>query len=248
MSKRAALKPALDLALLRRQVSYGIKGNLGFIMQAANHRLDVFLVAAMVGQTALGYYAVAFGMAELLWQIPFALGALFFPKVSAVDPETNAEIAAVTCRRALLIISCGVLGLLATGHLLIGGLYGSEYTPGLAAFYILAPSGIFYTVHKVLSSALAGRGMPEATIIGGVASIPITIGLGLVLIPRIGIEGAAIASIAAYGANAVVILVIFLRVTKRSLANVLLVNRSDIEFSLETARSFLGRAQPVAAE
>lgn len=248
MSRRAKLLPTLDIPLLRRQLAYGIKGNLGFMMQAANHRLDVFIVAAMVGQTALGYYAVAFGMAELLWQIPFALGALFFPKISAVDPETNAEIAAVTCRRALLIISVGVLGLLATGHLLIGGLYGSEYMPGLTAFYILAPSGIFYTIHKVLSSALAGRGMPEATMIGGIASVPITIGLGVLLIPRLGIEGAAIASIVAYATNAIVILVIFLRVTKRSLADVLLVNRNDIEFSLEAARAFLGRPQPVGAK
>jgi O-antigen/teichoic acid export membrane protein len=248
MSRRASLVPRLDASLLRRQLSYGIKGNLGFIMQAANHRLDVFIVAAMLGQTALGYYAVAFGMAELLWQIPFALGALFFPKVSAVDPEANAEIAAVTCRRALLIISVGVVGLLVTGRVLIGGLYGSEYLPGLAAFYILAPSGIFYTIHKVLSSSLAGRGMPEATLIGGIASFPITIGLGLLLIPRLGIEGAAIASIAAYAVNALVILVIFVRVTKRPLADVLIVNRSDIEFSLETARAFLGRPQPVGAD
>ncbi|MEX2159802.1 MAG: polysaccharide biosynthesis C-terminal domain-containing protein [Dehalococcoidia bacterium] len=248
MSKRASLTPRPRFRLLKQQLSYGARGNLGFMLQAANHRLDVFLIAGMLGGTQLGYYAVAFGMAELLWQIPFALGALFFPKVSAMDAGANAEIAAVTCRRALVIIVFGVLALLATGHFLIGTLYGSEFLPGLTAFYILAPTGIFYTIHKVLSSALAGRGMPESTLIGGVASIPITIGLCVLLIPRLGIEGAAIASFAAYAVNAIVILIIFMRVTGRSLANVLLFNRSDFEFSLQTARTFLGRPQPVIAD
>jgi O-antigen/teichoic acid export membrane protein len=244
------VRPTLSLrpGLLREQLAYGLKGNLGFILQAANHRLDVVLVAGFAGATALGQYAVAFGMAELLWQVPLALGAVFFPKVAALDPEANAEIAATTCRRGLFAVFCGVLVLVATGRLLIGTLYGGEFLPGTTAFYILAPSALLYTIHRVLSSALAGRGMPEASLYGGLVSFPVTIGLGLALIPALGIEGAAIASTAAYATNAIAVLIIFLRVTRRSMSDVLLINRSDLEFSLQTARGFLARTAPLGAD
>jgi O-antigen/teichoic acid export membrane protein len=232
---------ALRPGLLRKQLAFGLKGNLGFILQAANHRLDVLLVAGFVGATALGHYAVAFGMAELLWQVPFALGAVFFPKVAALDPEANAETAAVTCRRALFVVFLGVLVLVATGRFLIGTLYGEEFLPGTTAFYILAPSALLYTVHRVLSSALAGRGMPEATLYGGLVSFPVTIGLGLLLIPMIGIEGAAIASTAAYATNAAIILGLFVRKTGRSPLSVLLVNRSDLLSPFQGAQQLVAR-------
>jgi O-antigen/teichoic acid export membrane protein len=248
MSRWVTLLPRLHLVALRSQLAFGIKGSIGFILQAANHRLDVLLVAAFAGTAALGHYAVAFGMAELLWQVPFALGVIFFPKVSAMDPETNAEIAATTCRRALFIVGLGVVALLLIGRPLIGFLYGEEFLPGVTAFYILAPSALFYTIHRVLSSALAGRGMPEASLYGGLISIPVTIGLGVLLIPRMGIEGAALVSSIAYALNAAVILVIFLRVTRRSMADVLLMNRTDVEVSWQTAREFVERAQPAVAD
>lgn len=248
MSKRARVMPRIGPGLLKAQLSYGLKSQFGFVFQAANHRLDVFLVVGFVGATALGHYAVAFGMVEMLWQIPFAVGTVLFPKIAALDAEANAETAATTCRRALFIVLLGVLAFLASGRFLIGTLYGAEFLPGLTAFYILAPSALFYTVHRVLSSALAARGMPEASLYGGLASFPVTIGLGLLLIPAIGIEGAAIASISAYAVNAAVILLIFLRVTGRSMLDVLLINRADVTVSVETARTFLARPEPVGAE
>lgn len=233
--------PRVQIVALRAQMSYGIRANLGFILQSVNHRLDVFLVAAIAGQTALGHYAVAFGIAELLWRMPFALGAVFFPKVATLDPETNAETAATTLRRALFIVLLATLAILPLGRILIGSVYGAEFLPGLTAFYILAPSALFYTIFRVLSASLAASGMPEASIYAGAASVPVSVGLGLLLIPKMGIEGAAIASMAAYIVAAGVVLAIFLSRTHRSLVDTLLINRLDITSSVQAAKGLLAR-------
>jgi O-antigen/teichoic acid export membrane protein len=243
VAQRGALTPLLRPKLLKAQLSFGLRGYLGYVLQEVNHRLDVFLVIAFVGSEALGHYAVAFGMAELLWQIPFALGVVLFPKASALDNDENAQTAATTCRRALAVTLMGTLFVLATGRFLISFLYGSEFEDGTWALYILAPSAMFYTVHKVLGSALAGRGMPEVGLYSGAASLPVTIGLDVLLIPSMGIEGAALASICAYAVNASVVLLFFLRVTGRSIGDILLINREDIAASLATARGLLARSE-----
>ncbi|HZP25845.1 MAG TPA: oligosaccharide flippase family protein, partial [Dehalococcoidia bacterium] len=248
LARRTSLRPSFGAPLFREQLSFGLRGYLGFVFQAVNYRLDVFLVASFAGSTALGYYAVAFGMAEMLWHIPFALGAVFFPKAAALDLEANAEAAAITCRRAVFITALVSLGLLACARFLITFLYGNEFSAAVTAFYILLPSASLYTVHKVLSSSLAARGMPEASLYGGILSFPVTIGLGFLLIPRLGIEGAAIASVCAYTVNATVILVLFLRVTGRSIADILLIGRGDIESSLAAARALFARNEAVATE
>lgn len=239
LARRVRLRPAFRAELLREQLSFGIRGSLGFILQAANQRLDVFLVAAFVGSAALGQYTVAYGTAELLWQIPLALGVVFFPKAASLAPDANAETAAVTCRRALFVTLAASLVLLALGRPLIVLLYGSEFAPAVTAFYILVPSASLYTVYKVLSNALAARGMPEAGLYGGLVSAPLTVVLGLVLIPSLGIAGAALTSVAAYGANAAVVLACFLRVTGKPLHEVLLVRWADVSSSLQAVRAAL---------
>ena len=242
LAQRTHLTVRFDRPTFRKQLGFGFRGYLGWLLQSANYRLDVFLVAAFVGHTELGFYAVAFGLAEMLWQIPFALGTVFFPKVAAMDADENAEVAAVTCRRALFITLIPTLGALLAGRFLIELAYGSEFSPSVISFYILAPSALLYTVHRVLSSALAARGMPESTLYGGLASVPITLGLGLFLIPRWGIEGAALTSMAAYAANAVCITAIFSAVTGKPVHDIMLINRLDLRWSLQTARTFLARS------
>lgn len=242
LSRRVRLTVSFDPGTFRRQLGFGFRGYLGWLLQSANYRLDVFLVAGLIGHTELGFYAVAFGAAEMLWQIPFALGTVFFPKVAALDADENANAAAETCRRALFITLIPTLAAIAAGRFLIEFAYGHEFSPAVNAFYILAPSALLYTVHRVLSSALAARGMPESTLYGGLASVPITIGLGLFLIPRWGIEGAAVTSLAAYAANALCITAIFAAATKKPIPEILLINRLDLTWSVRTARTFLARS------
>jgi len=243
IASRGRPRPSLSLPLLKTQLGFGLRGYLGYLLQTANYRLDVFFVVAFAGSATLGQYTVAFGMAEILWLLPVTLGEVLFPKLSGLDPASNTETAVATCRRLLFIAAIGVLVAVGSGRFLIGHLYGSEFLPAVNAFYILAPSVLFYTIHKVLGSSLSSRGMPEVNLYAGAASVLVTIGLDLLLIPRVGIEGAAIASLAAYTTNAGVIFTMFWLVTRRSPLDILLVNRSDIRSSVHLARTFLARGE-----
>jgi len=227
MNRHVDFRPGVNWKALRAQVSFGSRSHFGWILQALNHRLDVFMIAAMVGAGGVGHYLVGVNLAELTWWVPLALGTALFPKASAMDSASNFEMSAVACRRTLVVTTLAGLGLLAVAPTAIPLVYGGKFVPSVTVFLILLPSGLFYTIHKVLGSSLSAHGMPQATLFAGLASLPLTVGLNVLLIPRWEITGAAIASDIAYAVNAAVILALFVRASGLSFREILLFNRSD---------------------
>jgi O-antigen/teichoic acid export membrane protein/glycosyltransferase involved in cell wall biosynthesis len=246
LGRQVRMRPGVNLQALGQQLSYGVRGHLGWILQASNQRMDVFLVSYFIGTSAVGHYSVGFNVAELSWWIPLSLGVVLYPKASTMDAASNAQMSAAACRRTLVVTLAAIVGLMAVAHPLVLILFGSDFRDSLVPLYILAPSGLFYTIYKVLSSSLSGQGVPQASLYGGLASVPLLIGLDLVMIPRFGIGGAAVVSDITYGVNAAVMLGLFLRATRLPVHQVLLFNRSDLSVfrsTLETAiRSLRVRA------
>lgn len=238
LSQHVTVRPGLNLKALRAQASFGARGQAGWILQALNHRLDVFLIGYFVGTAGVGTYLVGVNLAELTWWVPIALGTVLFAKVAAMDQGDNFATSAAACRRTLVVTLAASAGLIVLARPLIPVVYGSEFRESATVFLILLPSGLMYTVHKCLGSSLAANGMPQATLFAGMISLPATIGVNLLLVPKWGIEGAAVASDVAYFINAAAVLFIFLRVSKMSARQALVFNASDWA-------AFRGKAQDV---
>lgn len=239
MKRHVDFRPRVDWKAMKAQVSFGSRSHFGWILQALNHRLDVFMIAAMVGTGGVGHYLVGVNLAELTWWVPLALGTVLFPKAAAMDSESNFEMSAVACRRTLVVTLLAGLGLLAVAPTAIPLVYGGSFVPSVTVFLILLPSGLFYTIHKVLGSSLSAHGMPQATLYAGLISLPLTVGLNVLMIPRWGITGAAIASDIAYAVNATVILALFVHASKLSLRKILLFNGSDFRAARDNLKTKL---------
>jgi len=236
LSQHVTVVPKIDLKALKAQASFGMRGQAGFILQSINHRLDAFLVAFYIGAGGVGQYLVGVNLAELAWWVPITLGTVLFPKVSAMAAKDNFAFSAATCRRTLVITLFAMGGLFIVAQPGIPIVYGADFGPAVPVFLILLPSGLFYTVHKVLGSSLSANGMPQATLISGLCSVPATIALDLLLIPSMGIKGAAVASDVAYAMNAAVVLTLFVRVSGLSPREALLFDRRDWRAAVETAQ------------
>jgi O-antigen/teichoic acid export membrane protein len=152
--------------------------------------------------------------------------------------EDNFHTSAKACRRTLAVTAVVSVGLLAVAQPMIPVVYGSAFGPSVAVFLILLPSGLLYTVHKVLTSSLAANGKPQTSLYAGLLSLPVTIGLNLLLVPAWGIKGAAVASDAAYAINASAVLFMFLRASRLPLREVLFFNGEDLEAMTWTVRNF----------
>jgi len=104
------------------------------------------------------------------------------------------------------------------------GFYSSAVTPAFVVPWRLAVS-----LSKVLSSYILARGKPAINMWLAVIGVIINLTLNLLLIPRLGISGAAIASSFAYGAMFVGGLSWFLRQNQLATREFILFQPGDLQ-------------------
>jgi O-antigen/teichoic acid export membrane protein len=118
-------------------------------------------------------------------------------------------------------------------------LFGESFVAATAAFrWLLLAAGV-WGWGSIVISGLRGFGYPGLSTMARFSGAVVT-GIALViLLPRLGITGAAIASLAGYGAMLGVALFIFIRKRQLSLWECLRPQRRDIRFaSWRAARGF----------
>lgn len=200
---------------------YGLKFYLATVANAINYRLDALIVNAQLGSREVGLYSIAVGACELLLFVPISVTFVFYPKIASVREEMRDRMTLVTLGVSLYVVVVGALIMEVVVPRLITMVFGPAFAGGIPAAHWLLPGMIALTVVRILSYASAGLGRPEhatyATIIGVGGTIP----LDLLLIPRMGIVGAAMASTIAYSLSAISILVLFVRLRKLTVPEVL---------------------------
>jgi O-antigen/teichoic acid export membrane protein len=220
--------PKFAWASLRRSLSFGFRLYLGNVAQFLNYRLDVFFVGLYLAPAAVGLYATATALAELLWGMPNAIRTALLHQVAATDLDTAALMTARVSRIVIALVGGICLFTAIVSHLLIGLLYGDAYLPAAPALIALLPGIWLYSMGKLLATHLVGSGRPEVGTLGATVSLVVTVVLDILLIPRLDIVGASIASSVSYALATLVITAVFLRVTGLRLANIALLRRDDI--------------------
>jgi O-antigen/teichoic acid export membrane protein len=219
----------LDFQYIRDALRYGVKAHLGNIIGFLNYRIEVFLLGAFLPASAVGFYAVAVGLAEKLWFVSESASIVLFPTVSAErDEQERKAFTPLVSRTILLITAIGAVALLLVSQWIIVFFYSEEYLPTIQLFRILLPGIVFLSAGRILANDIAGRGRPLLnTYVGGVGVV-VQIGLNLAWIPRFGAVGSAWATTISYGIILVTRLWLYIRLSGNSLAKVILPQTSDL--------------------
>ncbi len=231
---------------LRVVMSFSLPSYTGNVVQFLNYRLDLFLVNAMVGLRAVGLYALAVSVAQLLWLVSQSAASVLLPRVaSEVDAtrETAAVRSAQVARLTLYVTTAGAVFLGLCGQFFIPVIYGEKFRESLQPFLLLLPGITGFSLAVVLASHIAGSGRPSINMIVSSMALVVTLMLDLTLIPRIGVSGAAIASSASYLTTAVVTAGIFSWMTHISPLRLLMPAAADVAL----LRRLAGRLRHAAA-
>jgi O-antigen/teichoic acid export membrane protein len=228
---------------LRQSFMFGLRLHPGTVAQFLNYRLDLFLVGLFLSPTEVGLYATATVLAEMLWEIPNAIRTVLMYQVSADYHHAIAMTARVS--RVIFALIGGLCLLVAVfGYPLIGILYGETYVAAAPVLTWLLPGIWVLGSGKLLAVYLAANGKPEVATLSALVSLVSTVLLDLLLIPHIGIVGAAIASSFSYFLATVVVTFVFLRSTRLSLSETFLLRYADILFVRRALANGLQRRFP----
>jgi O-antigen/teichoic acid export membrane protein len=182
------VRPRLVAPLLRRSAPFYGSAIAAFLYQ----RVDVLLLGAFAGVAVAGEYAAAYRILDGILLLPAAVVAAFLPSWTARRNRGGAGPVVV------LLVGVGVLAgveLILAREFLVDLLFGDAYGSAAEILAILAISlPIFYADIALVWIAYA-RGLEKRVALLGVAALISNVALNLVLVPRHGGVGAAVATV-----------------------------------------------------
>ena len=249
VTRVAKIHWSFHTSIFKESVKYGSQGYAGNLFQFLSYRLDMFIVAFFLSASFVGYYSVAVSLTEALWYFPAAVGTVIFAKTVGASPEEANKSTPIICRNTIMLTVLAAILLFATGKYIIILLFGAAFAPALQPLQILLPGMVAFSICKVLGNEILGRGKPIINTINVAISLAISIPLDLVLIPRIGIAGAALATTISYLASAIFSIVAFTRISGVNWIDVLIPKFEDLKFYRQAFSSIyrlaFGRKHPV---
>jgi O-antigen/teichoic acid export membrane protein len=217
----------------------GLRALLTVILTLVLVRTDVYMLGPMLGMQAVGQISVASALAEYLWYIPSILSSVLFAAAAASrGPETVTRISRAS-RFTVAIVAPLALVLMFVGRLVVPLLYGQAYAQAGTLFVLLLPGMLAISLHLVIDSYFAGSGFPPITYATAAGALVMKIALNLTLVPRLEIEGAAVATSVVYALVLLVKTLAFTRLTGASLRSLFLPTRADLTSNLAAARTWI---------
>lgn len=167
--------------------------------QALNYHLDMLLLGILVPADQLGLYRVALQVSDGLQITLLAISTVIAPQIARLHAQNNllgaAQLLVMSHRNAALIMLPLGLGIALLGQPLLNLVYGQAYAGAFTALAILSFGKIAYAMVGFAGLILSMLGRAGEAALLSVSSLLINATLNLLLIPRFGIEGAAMTSI-----------------------------------------------------
>lgn len=190
---------AWDRAVLRRLLTFGGWLTVSQIVSPLFTTLDRMFVGMFLSLSAVAYYTVPQEALTRLLIIPMSLTTTLFPALSEQSAlSSGTSRAGPIYRRSLkyLVVALApmVFLFLVFADDLLTLWLGAEFAGRcVTVFRILSCGFLFNALAQVPTTALHAFGRPDLTAKFHLAELPLTVILSVILIPWIGVEGAALA-------------------------------------------------------
>jgi O-antigen/teichoic acid export membrane protein len=228
----------------REALRFSIPSYLGNLVQVANYRLDLFILAFFAGVGKVGLYALAVVIAQVVWLAPQAVSLVLLPGTAAEsDHARNSDRAAQGARIALWGSAAACLALAIVAWWAIPLVFGSAFAGSRTLLLVLLPGVWLLAPATVLASFIVGVGKPRANLMVASVAFAVTLVLDLALIPTWGATGAALASTASYSVSALLTVWVFLRLSTAAVGDVLIPRHGDLRDVVRAGRSAIARRE-----
>jgi O-antigen/teichoic acid export membrane protein len=213
------IKPFMSFAVIAV-----VTNSMTFLM----YRIDYWFVNKFVADdSALGNYIQACKLAQLFFIVPSILAAVVFPMTaSGRREEMNEKMQLLS--RGLIIFYCIVCsGLIGVGYWLFPFVFGDTFNKMYLPFVLLVPAILSYSVIHLLAAYYSGKKVLSVNFKGNLIALFIIVVGDMLVIPRFGINGAAIVSSIGYICYMSFILLMHRKEYKSRFADFLLFRKKD---------------------
>ncbi|MEA5386548.1 oligosaccharide flippase family protein [Haloarculaceae archaeon H-GB11] len=166
------------------------------------YHADVLMLKLLVGSTKTGNYKAALKLAEFLWFVPIAIQTVFVHSTSELWSNERhdqiSELATRATRYTFLITMVMVVGIASLADIAVPMYFGPEAVPAITPLLLLLPGSLGLALARPILAIGQGKGDLKFPTLATAGAASINFALNLLLIPRYGMHGAAVATSIGY--------------------------------------------------
>ena len=190
-----------QLGLVRPLATYGVAQIAAVAPQLLNSQLDQLVLSQTVPSADLGRYAIAVSLTLVPVPLISSIGNVAFPRLAS---QRNVTAQTYRLQRLAVLTSAGLaVAMLAplavVAPWFVPFVFGAGYRGAVPLLWLLTPGAVFFACGKVTADLLRGRNRPVIVAWAQGLAAVFTVVLLIILLPVVGVAGAAIASTVAYG-------------------------------------------------
>ncbi len=213
-SQCVKLSVMVDLTLLKLMLRYGSQSQIGNLVNFLNFRLDYLILGSLLASEMLGIYVIATKAAEFIRLVPTTIRYVIEPRLAS-DAAASARRGVIRATTAVFIICLGVVGVMWwLGPIMFVSLFEDWSAHVDWPFKILLLGTLSFGLTSSISAYNTAHGYPFRNSIAVIFGLVITASLNVIIVPRFGVDGAAIVSTTSYWMSALVLLYLFFQTRK----------------------------------
>ncbi len=217
-------------------LSYGVRYWIANLGSQMNFRIGTVVLAWFVTTPEIGIFAAAASLVSRVLLIPDAIESALLPRV-ARDPEGRSELVAQVARLSLIVCGVVLAVLVIVSRPLIALLFSRDFLPAVPLIWMIAVGMLVHAGSKVLAAYFMGINRPAICSWAVVSALLANFGALMILLPVIGLPGAAWAMSIGYLIRTIVLVLSFRAVTRQGFRETWLPRRADIALLKDLARS-----------
>ena len=232
--KREKREPMKDT--MKEMLHYGSFMQLSTLVSTLNKRLSLYLLKTHCDERSIGVYASGTQVTEGVNIVGYSIGLVEFSALS--NTENNRRASQLTLRFMkfsilLTFTALLVICLLPTSFFEL--LFSEEFADIRPVILLMSPGIVFFSAHTVLANYFSGTGKPKYNLYASLIGLSVTLVSAFILIPLLGIRGAAITTTLTYMALFVYQWMVFHKQTGSRLSH-LIPNKEDWEWVKTTVK------------
>lgn len=218
-----------DGPIVIEQLRYGAQIGLANAVMFLNSRIDVFIIMAILGQSALGIYSIGIAIGEMLYQLTRPIVTASFGRIARGDRREASEATATCMRHSIALTIAGAAVIAALTPLLVPLVYGKAFAGAVLVTELLLPGVVAYSMMGALSTFFSQQlGEPKVPLYLRLLSAIICAVVTILALPRFGIAGGAVATSVSYVVTFGLATAYFCRQTGMSAQRLFLLSRQDL--------------------
>lgn len=214
--------------LLRQILRFGTYVQFANIFQAMNYRLSLKFVDFYAGRAAVGVLSLGMQLAEGMWLISRSIATVQYSRLSnEMNYDYSVRLTLTLAKISWLVTGVAMLFVLAIPKFVFVAIFTARFGDVKLVIASLAVGIVMLSVSMIFSGFFSSINKPYHNTISSAIGLLFTIGLGLLLIPKLGIMGAGISATISYSCLTVYQFIVFSRMTKLRLRDFML-TRAEI--------------------